>query len=88
MRTAAASAADGRPIYLRADGAWTPEFTRGHVTTSEAERDAMIKAARADEFTVCDPYEIEVEITSDGPRPASLRESIRAGGGPTIAFAS
>ncbi|MCA9713333.1 MAG: DUF2849 domain-containing protein, partial [Myxococcales bacterium] len=40
------------------------------------------------EFVVCDPYVIEVLVDRARPQPASLREKIRASGGPTIAIAS
>ncbi len=85
-----AATADGRPIYMRRDHSWTDRLEEGatveHGQQEELER--MLAAARANEFIVCDPYVIKVEVDGAQPRPVSLREVIRASGGPTIAIAS
>lgn len=87
-----AATADGRPIYMRRDHSWTDRLAEGATVEpgqgGQEELERMLTAARADEFTVCDPYVIKVDTSGDEPRPVSLREVIRASGGPTIAIAS
>jgi len=76
---------DGAPIYLQASGRWTHKLGGGLPLSDEAERDALLEAARADERTACDPYAIAVERSELGLSAASLKEKIRAGG-PTISL--
>ena len=83
-----AATADGRPIYMKRDHTWTDRLADGHVTLDQDELARMLQSARGDEFVVCDPYVIEVLVDHARPQPASLREKIRASGGPTIAIAS
>ncbi len=85
-----AATADGRPIYMKRDNSWTDRLEEGATVEHEQkdELEQMLTAARANEFIVCDPYVIKVQVEGGTPRPVSLRETIRASGGPTIAIAS
>ena len=77
--------ADGRPLYRSAYG-WSPRVSDAcHFVADD--RDGAVETARLEEFTICDPYTIAVEVDDDGPRPVSLRERIRAFG-PTVGIPS
>lgn len=75
---------DGRPIYRRETGEWTPELAAAQVYDAEVQRDAGLAEARREERVVCDPYAIEVTRAADGVLEANrLKERIRAHG-PTV----
>lgn len=76
---------DGLVVFYRADGSWTIDIAEGLVLEDEAEQRARLGDAKADEArcVVIDPYLIEVVEGDRGPRPTSIRESIRAYG-PTV----
>ncbi len=75
---------DGAAIYLQASGRWTAKLGAAMPLANEAERDALLEAARADERNACDPYAIRIERSELGLLAAiSLKEKIRAAG-PTI----
>jgi hypothetical protein len=79
---------DGAPLYLLENGRWTRRLAEALAIATEAERDALIAAAKRDERTVCDPYAIEVRVGLRASlEPTSLRERIRAEG-PTVTLVS
>jgi hypothetical protein len=73
--------ASGHPLYRTAHG-WSRRFHEAAVLDA-ARRDAALRIAHADQFTICDPYAIEITVDDTGPSPKSLRERIRASG-PTV----
>lgn len=73
---------EGSAVYLRRDGSWAPRLSDAWPIVSEADRDAAIAAARAQERHVCDPYAFRVVLGAHGPRATNTREQIR-GVGPT-----
>ncbi|PRQ08521.1 DUF2849 domain-containing protein [Enhygromyxa salina] len=78
----------GAPIYLQTNNRWTHKLSAGHPIASEAERQSLLDAAKAQQRKVCDPYWIEVRRAELGHlAPVSLREKIRAEG-PTISLVS
>ncbi|MCH9682361.1 MAG: DUF2849 domain-containing protein [Deltaproteobacteria bacterium] len=73
---------DGSAVYLRADGSWSAQLSDAWAMTTEAERDAALSQARAQERHICDPYAFKVVIGQQGPHATNTREQIR-GRGPT-----
>ena len=74
--------ADGVVIYRAAEGRWTTELAGAAVVTTSDAATALLAGARAD-LRIVDAYVAPVELAAAGPRPANLRERIRAAG-PTI----
>jgi hypothetical protein len=76
---------DGLVVFLTADGAWSEDFHRGAILTSEAGKAAALeigaKSAAANE--VVEPYWIDLEQRGGRYVPKALREAIRASG-PTM----
>ncbi len=70
----------GESIYWTAAGGWSEAFADGAVFADQAGADAALD--KAQEFVkqrvVVGPYLIEVEVDSDGAKPTSARERIRA----------
>ncbi len=80
--------ADGTVVYAKAEGSWTRAIAEAKTFASEAEIDAGLILAKADEKRdlIVDPFAADVQLTEDGKLEAvSLRNAIRAKG-PTIAF--
>jgi hypothetical protein len=75
----------GAPVYRRGDGSWTTSIQEAHPAIDEAERDAMLRAAQAEEATVCDPYAFAVRLLDGAIDPLTAREKIRAEG-PTVPY--
>ena len=77
---------DGAVVYLADGGAWREALACCRLAETEDERKAMEETARwaAQANIVVAPYAIDVVVEpGTGPRPARLRESIRAVG-PTV----
>lgn len=79
---------DGRVVFRTAAGGWSLSIADAGLAPSEKEAGPALDASLRDaaEQIIVDPYVIEVNAGSPSPRPAKLREAIRAFG-PTIAYA-
>lgn len=77
--------ASGAPAYRRSDGSWSTDLQDAHPAATEAERDAMLKEAAAEEALVADPYAFPVRLEGTTIDPLTAREEIRAKG-PTVAY--
>jgi hypothetical protein len=78
---------DGAVVYLAEGGRWVEEFVGGAILRDDAStKDAVDSgdAAVADRLVI-GPYLIEVQVSTSGPAPISVRERIRADRGPTFA---
>ena len=77
--------ADGRVVFLDAQGGWTEDFHKGAIVSDAAAKAAALaqatKAAQAN--AIVDPYPIELELRAGHLAPKALRERIRACG-PTV----
>jgi sulfite reductase (NADPH) hemoprotein beta-component len=73
---------DGAVVYLTAAGTWASEVSRSVVAREEKAAAALLARGQrdADAAIVVGPYLIAVVEGDAGPRPASLRERIRAEG--------
>jgi hypothetical protein len=73
---------DGAVVYLTAAGTWTSEVARSVVAREEKAAAALLARGQkdAEAAIVVGPYLIAVVEEAGGPRPASLRERIRAEG--------
>lgn len=76
---------DGRIVYHAADGGWAESLDRARVFAAE-EADEAEAAGRRDEDArlIVGAYLFPVEAGEGAIRPLSMRERIRASGGPTI----
>ena len=70
----------GAPAYLARDGAWARDLQLAAPLLGEADRDAWLERARADEGAVCDAYFFDVSVDGGVIDPCSTRERIRARG--------
>ncbi|HUB63992.1 MAG TPA: DUF2849 domain-containing protein [Methylocella sp.] len=79
--------ADGAVVYVSRDGTWAGSLGKAAVFASKEEAEAALRMAQEDakRNLVVDPGVVEVRDEPGGPRPVTLRESIRALG-PTIDF--
>jgi hypothetical protein len=79
---------DGIVVYLGADRAWRDGLDGAEAFAEETEAKAALSAAREDvgRNLVVDPFLVDVERDSEGLRPITLRNAIRARG-PTIDYA-
>ncbi len=78
---AAADLRDGRPVWRRADGSWSRDFTEAELLVERAAAEAALAAAEADAGRVVGPYPAEAEAGRDGrPRPVHFRERFRVSG--------
>lgn len=77
--------ADGRVIYLAADGSWRGRAAEAAWAEDEAGQAELLARAEADAAAarVVGPYLFEVAVEDGRPAPVSLRETIRAAG-PTV----
>jgi len=69
---------DGRVVYRREDGAWSPDIEDAALLT-DAEADAALDAALRDILSVVGPYLIEIEDGAPVGRKR-VREAIRLSG--------
>ncbi len=78
---------DGRVVFRTNAGGWTLAVREAALATDQAAADAALAAGKADEAAqvIVDPYLIDIDLSGAEPRPARLREAIRAFG-PTIAY--
>ncbi len=78
---------DGIVVYLVAEGIWTPDIGQAQRLASEAEVEAWLKLAKADEKRnlFIDPFTVEVEVEAKGLEALTLRNAIRAKG-PTVDY--
>ncbi|MDQ0469001.1 hypothetical protein QO011_002012 [Labrys wisconsinensis] len=74
-------------VFRTVAGAWTLALDEAFLAESETAAGPALEAARLDgeNNLIVDPYVIEVDGSGPSPRPARLREAIRAFG-PTIAY--
>lgn len=79
---------DGRVVFLTPAHGWTTVLAEAAFAASEGEAAPALEAANRDlaAQVIVDPYLIEIDQSGPAPRPAKLREAIRAFG-PTIAYA-
>lgn len=80
--------ADGRVVFLAADGDWVEHIAAGALATDPASGERLLAMARADESQsrVVEPYLIAVRDEAGRRQPVEWREVIRATG-PTVAAA-
>ena len=72
---------DGLVVYLDDAGQWTPRLDRAALARDKSESAILLERARAEAFTVVDPFLVAVTESDDGTiEPLSLREKIRAAG--------
>lgn len=79
---------DGRVVFRTAEGGWSLSLAQAAFSGSDAEAAAALDAGLRDQARqiIVDPYLVDVDHSGPSPRPAKLREAIRAFG-PTIAYA-
>ncbi|TGY87614.1 DUF2849 domain-containing protein [Marinicauda algicola] len=70
---------DGRVVYAREDGSWSPALSEAALFDDAAAAEPALNAALRDILTVVAPYTIEVEEGLPGGR-ARVREAIRLSG--------
>ncbi len=74
---------DGAPVYLKADGTWTPSLQEaGPLSTAQGEAEAAARGQR-EQRLVADPYTFKIEIGDGQIDALSTRERIRSTG-PTV----
>jgi hypothetical protein len=78
---------DGAVVYLTVANGWSETFADGAVWADKEGADAALGAGEqaVKAQLVVGPYLFEVAVTDQGPRPASVREHIRADRKPTSA---
>ena len=73
--------ADGVVVFLDDAGEWVTGLDRAVLARDKRAAEILLERARAEAFTVVDPYLVAVSEDEDGTRePLSLRERIRASG--------
>ena len=73
--------ADGVVVFLDDAGEWTQRLERAAVARDKRAGDILLERAKAEAFTVVDPYLVAVSEDDDGAvEPLSLREKIRVSG--------
>src|SRR5262249_30215244 len=79
---------DGRVVFRTTEGGWSLSLAEAYFAATEADANAVLEAGLRDQSRqiVVDPYLIDIDQSGPSPRPARLREAIRAFG-PTIAYA-
>ena len=76
--------ADGRVVYLTADGDWSEYLAEAAWSESEAGQSELLARAEAHAAAaVVEPYLFAVSVDDGAPAPERLREVIR-GAGPTV----
>lgn len=73
--------ADGIVVFLDDAGQWVPKLDRAALARDKRAAEILLERARAEVFTVVEPYLVAVSEDDDGTlEPLSLRERIRASG--------
>ena len=73
--------ADGVVVFLDDAGQWTTRLDRAAVSRDKRSAEILLERARAEAFSVIDPFLVAVTEDDDGRiEPVSLREKIRASG--------
>jgi Protein of unknown function (DUF2849) len=78
---------DGRVVFRTTSGGWSLDVADSAIEPNEAAANLVLANvnANANEQDVVEVYAVEMNLTGKTPRPAKLREAIRALG-PTIAY--
>jgi hypothetical protein len=78
---------DGIVVYFAAEGSWTPDIGSAKRFGPEADIEAALKLAKADEKRnlVVDPFVVDVAVEAEGLEALTRRNAIRAKG-PTIDY--
>ena len=72
---------DGVVVFLDDAGEWTQRLERAAVARDKRAGDILLERAKAEAFTVVDPYLVAVSEDDNGVlEPLSLREKIRVSG--------
>ena len=72
---------DGVVVFLDDAGEWTQRLERASVARDKRAGDILLERAKAEAFTVVDPYLVAVSEDDAGMlEPLSLREKIRVSG--------
>jgi hypothetical protein len=72
---------DGVVVFLDDAGAWIQRLDRAAVARDKRAGEILLERAKAEAFTVVDPYLVAVSEGDDGVlEPLSLREKIRVSG--------
>ena len=72
---------DGVVVFLDDAGEWTRRLDRAAVARDRRSAEILLERAKAQAFTVVDPYLVAVAEDDDGVlEPLSLREKIRVSG--------
>ena len=72
---------DGVVVFLDDAGEWTQRLERAAVARDKCAGDILLERAKAEAFTVVDPYLVAVSEDDAGMlEPLSLREKIRVSG--------
>ena len=72
---------DGIVVFLDDSGEWTQRLERAAVARDKRAGDILLERAKAEAFTVVDPYLVAVSEDDNGVlEPLSLREKIRVSG--------
>jgi len=72
---------DGVVVFLDDSGEWTQRLERAAVARDKRAGDILLERAKAEAFTVVDPYLVAVSEDDTGVlEPLSLREKIRVSG--------
>lgn len=73
--------ADGVVVFLDDKGHWTRQLERAALARDKAAGERLLERARAESFTVVDPFLVAVTEDERGElEPVSLREKIRVSG--------
>jgi hypothetical protein len=73
--------ADGVVVFLGDVGEWTTRLDRAAVARDKRAAEILLERAKAEAFSVVDPYLVAVAEDDDGGlAPLSLREKIRVSG--------
>ena len=78
---------DGRVVFRTPRGDWSLDVADSAIEPDQATADKILAGvnAAANEQDVVEIYAVELDVSGESPRPAKLREAIRALG-PTIAY--
>ncbi len=72
---------DGVVVWLDEAGQWTDRLENAAIARDKRNAEILLDRARAEAFTVIDPFLVAVTEDDDGTiDPLSLREKIRASG--------
>lgn len=72
---------DGIVVWLDDAGQWTDRLENAAVARDKRNAEILLERARAEAFSVIDPFLVAVTEDDDGTvEPLSLREKIRASG--------